>query len=505
MKKVSIVLLSLLLTAALVFSGCDKAEQAQPHDPNLDVLEHTLVAADAAALQELDIYVNLQTLDLRGSDCYEAIESYIAAHPQVKVIYDVEVAGVRYSPDVQQLKLEDGTFEPDALLAVMKHLPKLECLELPKTGLSFEQLAAIREAYPNLTVIYTVELLGQEVSTDLAELDLSGLTAEELDDQLLEKLRLLTGLARVQLMQEDGTTNFAPVDVKNLMNVLPGVAMDYSFQLFGQTVTTADERVEFKNTYIGDEGIPEIRAALDILPNCTYFLMDNCGVDNEVMAQLRADYPNSKVVWRVFWRNKYHVLTDTEMINSNGVRSEDIEVLKYCNDVIYLDIGHSDFLDSIEVVKYMPKLKVCICVDSKITDLSPLVNCPDLEVLEIVACRKITDLSPLVNCTKLKGINMSMAYGIEDITPLYSLENMERLYLGSNNVPDEMFEEACEKMPNCWVTDNWYDSSGVYRNYAVGWRLDPKGRFAEWYLEMREIFRYTEYYYSGKGEKIKQL
>ena len=155
------------------------------------------------------------------------------------------------------------------------------------------------------------------------------------------------------------------------------------------------------------------------------------------------------------------------MINCNGVRSEDIEVLKYCNDVVYLDIGHSDYLDSIEVVKYMPKLKVCICVDSKITDLSPLVNCPDLEVLEIVYCRKLTDLSPLANCTKLKGINMSMAYGIKDITPLYSLENMERLYLGSNNIPDEMYEEACEKMPNCWVSNTWSDYSGVYRNYAV--------------------------------------
>ena len=499
MKKISSVLLSLMLIAALLLCGCEK------HDPNLDVVDYTLVAADAAALQELDVYVNLQTLDLRGSDCYEAIESYIASHPQVKVTYDVAVAGTRYAPDVQQLKLEDGIYELEALLDVMKHLPKLDTLELPKTGLTADQLAVIRESFPNLTVSYTVELLGQEVGSDLTEIDLSGLTAAEVDEALLEKLQMLPNLTNVQLMAEDGTSNFAPVDVKRLMDVLPGAAMNYSFELFGKTVTTADERVEFKNQMIGNDGIPEIRAALDILPNCTYFLLDNCGIDNEVLAELREDYPDAKVVWRVFWKKKYHVLTDTEMINCNGVRSEEIEVLKYCNDVVYLDIGHSDYLDSIEVVKYMPKLKVCICVDSKITDLSPLVNCPDLEVLEIVYCRKLTDLSPLVNCTKLKGINMSMAYGIKDITPLYSLQNMERLYLGSNNIPEEMYKEACEKMPNCWVSNSWSDSSGVYRNYAVGWRLDRGGTFSQWYLDLRQIFRYTEYYYSGKEARVTQL
>ena len=503
MKKISSVLIALLLTAALALAGCGKV--VEKHDPNLDVVDYTLVAADAAALQELDVYVNLQTLDLRGSSCYEAIESYIASHPQVKVIYDVEVAGTRYSPDVAQLKLEAGTYEYEALMAVLKHLPKLETLELPKTDLTADEVRNITEAFPDLKLSYTLELLGREVSSDLEEVDLSGLTAEEVDEALLEKLRMLQGLTKVQLMTAEGTSNFAPADVKRLMDVLPGVDMNYSFELFGQTVTTADERVEYKNVRIGNEGIPEIRAALDILPNCTYFLLDNCAIDNEVMAQLREDYPDTKVVWRVFWKNKYHVLTDTEMINSNAVRSEDIEVLKYCNDVMYLDIGHSDYLDSIEVVKYMPKLKVCICVDSKITDLSPLENCPDLEILEIVYCRKLTDLTPLTKCTKLKGINMSMAYGIKDITPLYSLQNMERLYLGSNNIPDEMIEEAREKMPNCWVSDTWSDSSGVYRNYAVGWRLDRGGRFSQFYLELREIFHYTEYYYSGKEQRITQL
>jgi len=493
MKRISSVLISLLLIAALLtFTGCEK------HDPNLDVVDYTLVAADAAALQELDVYVNLQTLDLRGSDCYEAIESYIASHPQVKVTYDVEVAGKRYSPDVELLKLEDGTYEVEKLISVMKHLPKLVGLELPKTTLTAEQLAGITESYPNVDVSYTLELLGQEVGPELTELDLSGLTPEQLDENLLGKLRLLPGLSKIQLMAEDGTTNFTAVDVKNLMNVLPGVDMDYTFELFGQRVSTMDERVEFKRVYIGNEGIPEIRAALDILPNCTYFLMDTCGVDNEVMAQLRDDYPNTKVVWRVFWAY-FHALTDVEMIHTtDDLNDQNVEVLKYCTDVKYLDIGHNSGLHNIDFVNYMPKLKIAIVVDSHIYDLEPFANCPDLEWLEIVGCANIKDLSPLANCKNLRGLNMSVVHKVRDLTPLFGLEKLERLYLGNNVVPDEMVEAAREALPNCWITDFARSSSGVSRNYAIGWRLDAKDVRAEWYKEIREIFRYSENFWNGK-------
>ena len=496
MKKIASVLICLLLIGALVLSGCGK-EEVKP-DPNLEVLEYTLVAADAAALQELDVYVNLQTLDLRGSDCYEAIEGYIASHPQVKVTYDVEVAGKRYSPDVELLTLEEGSYELEELLSVVKHLPKLTGLELPKTGLTASQMQSITEAYPNLDILYTLELFGQEVTPDLTELDLSGLTPAEVDENLLEKLRLLPGLTRINLMNAGGNTNFAPTDVKNLMNVIPGVTMDYSFQLFGKTVSTADERVEFKNVSIGNEGIPQIRAALDILPNCTYFLMDSCGVSNEVMAQLRDDYPETKVVWRVHWAF-YHALTDVEMIHATDkLTDENVQVLKYCTDVKYLDIGHNTKLHNIDFVNYMPKLKIAIVVDSLIPNVEPFANCPELEWLEIVNCANISDLSPLANCKNLKGLNMSCVFKVKDLSPLYGLENMERLYLGRNSIPQEKIDEAKENMPDVWITPKARSSGNVSYNYAIGWRLDREGVRAEWYKEIREIFRYSENFYNGK-------
>ena len=497
MKKVTRIFLSLMLLAALlVFCGCGKV--VEKHDPNLDVVDYTLVAADAAALQELEVYTNLQTLDLRGSDCYDAIESYIASHPQVKVTYDVEVAGTRYSPDVAMLSLTDGSYELDELLAVMKHLPKLAGLELPKTSLSADQLATITESYPNLDLSYTIELFGEEVTPDLTELDFSAMAPADVDENLLEKLRLLPALNYVNLLNADGVSQFAPADVKYLMDVLPGVSMNYSFNLFGQTVTTATERIEFKKVSIGNEGVAQIREALDILPNCTYLLMDTCGVSNEVMAQLRDDYPNTKVVWRVFWAY-FHDLTDVEMIHcTDELDDQNVEVLKYCTDVKYLDIGHNTGLHNIDFVNYMPKLEIAIVVDSKIRSLEPFANCPNLQWLEIVNCANISDLSPLANCKNLKGLNMSCVFDVKDLSPLFELEHMERLYLGNNQVPKDMIQAARDAMPNTWITDFARSSGNVSRNYAIGWRLDRKDVRAEWYKEIREIFRYSENFYNGK-------
>ena len=500
MKKTMYMFLAALM-AVLVLCACGQKapEETVPptEDPNLQVLEYTLVADAASDLDALAVYENLQTLDLRGSSCYEAIESYIASHPQVKVTYDIQVGANRYSPDLAQLALNEGEYDFQELLENMKHLPKLETLDLPKTGLSAEQLQQITESYPNLAVSYTLELAGQELNAETTELDLSAMNPADLES-LSNTLALLPNVQTVRLMTADGTSPFTPVDVKKIMDAAPNASVLYTFELFGKTVSTTDERVEFKKVEIGNEGIPQIREALDILPNCTYFLMDTCGVDNEVMAQLRSDYPNTKVVWRVFWAF-YHDLTDVEMIHCTcDLTAENVEVLKYCTDVKYLDIGHNTKLKSIDFVNYMPKLEIAIVVDSQIPSVEPFANCPNLQWLEIVNCPNINDLSPLANCKNLKGLNMSCVFKVKDLSPLFDLENMERLYLGNHKVPKEMVEQAREEMPECWITDFACSSGNVSRNYAIGWRLDSKGVRAEWYKEIREIFRYSENFYNGK-------
>ena len=321
-------------------------------------------------------------------------------------------------------------------------------------------------------------------------LDLSDVAPDQLDAKI-EEIKQLGNVDKILLMDENGKSQLSPKDVKKLMDAMPGVFVDYSFELYGKTLSTSDERIEYVKVRIGNEGVEKIREALDILPNCTYFLLDDCGIDNKVMGELRDDYPDKKIVWRVHF-TKYSCFTDTEVIHCTaGVRDSDLEGIYYCNDVVYLDLGHNKYMTDLSFIYGMPKLKVAIIVDCSATTLEPFASCQDLEIIEIVNCFNLTDLSPLAKCTKLKGLNMSSAFGIRDLTPLYTLENLERLYLGSSMITEEQYKEACEMLPNCWIRNYAKSVKGVSGNYAIGWRLEPDGSKSDWYREISEIFQYS--------------
>lgn len=497
MKNRYRVLLCVLL-AVLCLSACGNGiwEETEPPtgDPNAQVTEYTLVAADASDLAGLDVYPNLSSLDLRGSTCYAAIMDYIGTHPQVSVLYDVQIGQTLCAGAATELTLDGGCGYAQ-LMEKLAYLPELATLHLPKITLSAEELAELTEQYPRLAVYYTVEIAGKEVAGDATKLDLSGLMPEQVDEAAAA-LAMLPDLADIQLMNGEGQSNLGMTDVKKLMDAAPGANVHYSFQLFGQTLSTADERVEYVNADIGDEGVAQVRQALDILPNCTYFLMDRCRVSNEVMAQLRDDYPDTKIVWRVYYSAEYSSLTDEEVIRCvEQLHDENSRDLKYCTDVVYLDIGHSYSLSDLSFVSNMPKLKVAIVVDCYADTLEPFAACSSLEYLEIVNCNRITDLSPLANCKQLKGLNMSYTFSIDDLSPLYGLEHMERLFLGRHDLPQEEIDAVREALPDCWVTDKSESVAWVGFNYSVGWRLDDEHTFAAWYKEIKEIFGYTREIY----------
>lgn len=502
MKHSKLLRLALLLLAAMLcLCACNSGEAPEPsteetvtEDPNLLVTEYALVASGEADLAALDIYPNLTSLDLRGSTCYDAIVSYVSTHPQVAVQYDVMIGGTAYPQDTTALTLADGEYDYTELIGNLTYLPQVTALELPRTTLTPGELADLAEAYPGVAVTYSVMLFEEELRQDVTVLDLSWLSPEQVADAAAALTRL-PALTELQLMREDGTSALAVSDVKMLMDAVPGATVYYTFKLFGKTVSTTDERIEFDRVTIKNSGVAQIRAALDILPNCTYLLMDQCGVDNETMAQLRDDYPDTKVVWRISYAGR-SCLTDVTVFRCVGdLTNGNSKNLKYCTDIQYLDIGHCFNLSDLSFVSYMPDLKVAIVVDCCTTSLEPFAACTNLEYLEIVNCNGVKDLSPLANCVNLKGLNMSYVFSVEDLSPLYGLQNLERLFMGRNDFSEETIAEARAALPNCWVTNHAESVAWIGFNYSVGWRLDDEHTFAEWYKEIKEIFGYDREIY----------
>lgn len=442
-------------------------------------------------ISDLEQYPELESADLTGSTCYGAILAYMADHPQVTVTYTVDLGGSEVENTADTLTLTEGSFDFDVLLDNLQYLPQITKVSLPSTELTSQQITDLRSRYAEVDILYTVSFLGRELEEDATELDASGMTVEDLEQLccVVEKLPVLDTL---ELMDEEGQSELTVTDVKTILDVCPDVTVHYSFDFYGTTLSTSDETVELHKANIGDEGEETIRAALDILTNCTYFKLDNCGVSSEVMASIREDYPDTKVVWRVFF-GKYNCLTDTEMLRiTNGLVDSIVGELKYCNDVKYMDAGHDEHLTDISFIAYMPKLEICILSGSPITDLSCFQDHQSIEFLELCFCSYIKDLTPLTNCTNLKYLNISYT-GVKDLSPLAELP-IVRFNCMQTKVSTTESNNFTAQHPDCLTR-----FTGT-QCYGYGWRYVDDGiTFWDYYANMRVIFMYdNEYYISGK-------
>ena len=504
MKKLIVTLSAVLCVLLIIAVGCSvklnettAGSQGGPSNPS-NIKDKTKVTELALVvtpenISQLEEYPNLQRVDLTGSSCYAEIAQYQAAHPDVEVIYSVRFGEteIKHNAQTATLQPQEGTFQQ--LQQLLQYLPKLVTLDLPGTELTADQLRQLQEGYDKVYFTYTVTIGEQTLQQDATTLDLSALDGSQAA-QLAEKMALLPALTDVQLMKSDGSSNFSISDVKQLSAAAPNAAFQYEFQLFGKTVNASAEKVEFVNEDIGNEGEGQIRDALDILNKCTYFLLDNCGLDNEVLAEIRDDYPETKVVWRIYQTNQGRSwLTDTEVLRAvYGVNDTNSHVFKYCTEVKYMDFGHNTSMTDLSFISYMPNLELAILSGSPITDLTPLTNCKKLIFLELAWCGHLKDISPLAQCDSLIYLNVGHTK-VKDFSPLYGMDLQMLSYVNSGNrvgftAADWAFLQS--KFPNCWITyDPLYDTNAS--PYGVGWRYKENwGGYTEVYAKIREVFDY---------------
>lgn len=459
-----------------------------------DTKKITLQTLTEADIEMLSYFPELSEIDAMQCSEYALLEQLAAAYPEVEVAYQVSVGTVSFAPDVTELTLSAEDFDFDILLASLTHLPQVTALRFEETNLNMEQLAILEEAFPEILVTYSVAVAGQVYEMDAAETDLSSITSEDIET-VLNQLAMLPGVTTVQLMNADGISNLSLMDVQALQEGFPQAHFLYSFQLFGQTLSTDTERVEFKNQKIGDEGEEQIRQALDIMDKCTYFLLDNCRLSNDVLANMREDYRGrTKIVWRI-WFGEGTSLTDAEIIRSTyNVQDDNCHDLVYCEDARYIDFGHNEYLDACEFVAGMPNLEFIILSGAPIKDLTPFENCKKLKILEIAFCHYITDISPLAECESLEMLNIG-ATQVKDLSPLDDL-NMTMLMASGAKVPQEERDRFASVHPDCWAS---YGGN----QYGSGWRYDKDDKQLQWYKDIAAIFGYPKPY-NNLGWYLKQ-
>lgn len=414
----------------------------------------------------LDQFTDLQSADFSGSTCYDEIAAWAAAHPEVSVRYTVELPDssvLDNSAQTADLSGLDGESVSQAA-ALLGYLPKLTEINLgsasAERSVSTETIAALRESCPSAALKYSASIAGQTLDISAQSLSLGGMSHDEAA-AAAAFLACMPELSSVDLGYE-GDGGLTWEDIGLFQSACPEVNFSYAFSRFGQDLNISNETLDFNHITMDDEGAA-VRSILPYMKNCTYLDMDFCNVSNEAMASIRDDFPDIKVVWRIWFGTAYSVRTDVEKIlaskPSKGGTLDDsqVDVLKYCSDIKYLDLGHNEAITDLSFVYGMPNLEVLIIAMNPVSDLTPLASCPKLEFLGMHST-SISDLSPLSGLTELRHLNIANCPDVTDISPLYGLTDLERLWIGCiDPVPAEQVEYMQGCAPNCEIDTTVYD------------------------------------------------
>ena len=463
----------------------DAAETTEATTDPMELVEELAVVMTEGEIYKLSSYPNLKSVDFSGSTCYAAIIKYAQNHPHIAVTYTVDLGGTWLSEKETAVTLEPGAFDYALLTENLKYLPNLRAISLPDIILNAQQISELAAAYPDIALEYTVNVLGKSYDLSTTELDLSGMSSAQAEDAAAQ-LGLLTNLTSVTL-----SNSLSMADVAMLQDSNPGATFHYSFTLFGKSLSTTTESVEYKNQNIGNEGENEIRQALAILDNCSRFVLDNCKIDFEILAAIREDFRDGpNVVWRVYFGKdyRYNALTDQETIRAvYNVTDDTISGLKYCEGAKYIDMGHNETLTDLSFIGHMPNLEVLIASGCAVKELVGFENCKKLTWLELAYCYKLENIDSLVGCESLRFLNLSFtnvkSYMALDGLPI---ERFVCLSPKASTEEQNIFVSIHPK-PECITVYYGYSNP-----YGYGWRYDDNGKtFNEYYKNVvRVAFNY---------------
>jgi hypothetical protein len=483
------------------------------HFKNASSIAHKLESGETAKLAYLP---DLERADFKQSSCYQEVYEWAKAHPEVDVRYTVKLPdGASYDEGTAVADL--SALDADAVWVTaeqdVRYILGLKGVKLDLSKWTREQMAAFTEKYPDWHVDGTKDIgrvspeefvsfrqampdaeikADIEVGLTTVSADAESVKFDGSDKGAVKHLSVaapyMAALRSVDF-GEDAEGHEGLPEVYAFLKENPDLKVDYKFTIFDRTPGIHDVKLDLNHRKMTDQGA-EVREVIACMPDLKWLDMDSCGVDDEHMAAIRDDFPDVKVVWRIWFgtRRTYSVRTNVLRIlasapeNAGSLTPASVQSLKYCTDVKYLDVGHNEYMYNIDFINYMPNLEVCILMDGSISDISPLANCPHLEFCELFTNR-ITDLSPLSGLKELKHLNINWNQRLSDITPLYGLD-LERLWIGIiNKVPKDQIEEFKKLHPNCVVNDYSIDSH-------EDWRWDKDRNYYPRYALLREQMGY---------------
>ena len=377
--------------------------------------------------------------------------------------------------------------DAQALLHELEAMRALETVTFTGGVVDNETQDRLRAARPDLTFRCDTQLLGRAWPWDTTTLSLAGEARSAADlDTLRENLFRLPHVKTVDLTG----CGLSGETLHALDEALGEIDVVWNIPLYGLEFPSNSEEIDLSGTPVGDGG-EALEAALPWFSHLNKVVMCDCGVGNEEMDALNKKHEDIRFVWAIHF-SIWTVRTDaTNFIcnrtyNRAPLYSAQCRDLRYCTDLIALDLGHKDITD-LDFLYDLPHLQYLILAEDGVRDLTPVGSLRELKWLEIF-WTKAEDLSPLVNCTALRDLNISYVYARGDnaYAALSQMPWLERLWCCGSNMSNAQIDDLRAKLPDCEIfAERFGESTGG------SWRYHPH------YYEMRDAF---EMYYMNSGE-----
>ena len=367
--------------------------------------------------------------------------------------------------DLSDIKIDYDNTEWFSKLRDFKELKKLV---LGENTLPLEDKKRLIDMYPNveIQVVGIINIYGMEIKENVTSIDFSNIN---IDDDIVQKLLLFPNLNYVSF----GNTKLDFKLQLLLTEKYPDIHFEWEVMLNKQWISSNIESLDFSNAHI--DSYDDFSQALALLPNVKSLDMTNTNLSNEELGLLRQKYPQIEINWVVYfgqWSMRTDRVAFSVLItnfNYKRLTSDDIQVLKYCNKLQALDLGHQAIDDISVIADNMPELRLLILADNKITDITSLSKLKKLHYLELFM-NNITDLTPLAQLDGLVDLNISYNNKLSDITPILNLPKLERLWLVHCRISNDNYRLLRSTYPNTIVS-----SEGVGSTDG-GWRTHPRYR-----------------------------
>lgn len=421
-----------------------------------DITALTVTSLTEEDVSRLELFDRLEVLHGENCQDYAQLMAAADAYPRVQVLYQVPVGGNTYSQDADTVALSTVSDRDSALLEA---LPKLETVILE--AVDDPAAASMVQDYCRAEGIRFCVKLGEETFSEEAKtLSVTGIT-----DEQLALLQFLPGLKQLHLSD--------PVASADQVLALAdsGLEVTWDKNICGKVYDHTATDIDLSDTQI--TSLEEVEQAMEYLPQAKEVFLGLPGLDNEAIAAYRErSREKYKVVWVVDLSGKMQVRTDIDnfMPSRDGwgyVRDHEIDNIRYCEELICIDIGHMGIRD-VSFLEPLVNLEYLILAHTEVQYIDPIVNCKKLKYLEL-DWSTVRDVSPLVELTALEDLNLGMTW--PDITPILQMTWLKNLYLIKGNTRAN-FAEA---LPNTRVV-----TSGDY-TVSSGWRNLPN------YYAMRDI------------------